>query len=204
MNLHRVPYKPIFVHLLKDEQKSETYRAINPSLSVPTLVVHKTAHEHFIIPQSMAALQYIEEVIPPTSPHHRPLLPNDPERRAVVHSLVAIIVADTQPITNLRVQRWVKELGADPTALSRRASEAGFSAYEALASTTAGVFSVGDDITLADVVLVPAVWSAARIGIDLQHYPTIARVVNRMEQEPAVKEAHWTNQPDTPDEFRHN
>jgi maleylacetoacetate isomerase len=116
--------------------------------------------------------------------------------------LVAIIAADTQPVSNLRVQRWAKELGADPTALSLRASEAGFSAYEALASTTAGMFSVGDDITLADVVLVPAAWSAGRIGLDINDYPTIARVVNRMEQEDAVRKAHWTNQPDTPEELR--
>ena len=75
-------------------------------------------------------------------------------------------------------------------------------AYEALASKVAGTFSVGDEVTLADVCLVPATWSAARFGIDIQNYPTIARVVARMEDEDAVKKAHWRNQPDTPEEFR--
>lgn len=210
LNLHNIPYKPIFVHLLKNEQLSEAHRALNPSLSVPVLVVHKTpGDDGFAIPQSIAALQYLEEIIPSSSssssssPHYRPLLPANPELRALTQTLVAIISADVQPVVNLRVQRWIKDdLGADPSPLCRRVTEAGFAAYEAIASKTAGVFSVGDEITLADVCLVPAAWSAARFGVDINNFPTIARVVARMEEEEAVKRAHWRNQPDTPEEFR--
>ncbi|QKX58608.1 uncharacterized protein TRUGW13939_05733 [Talaromyces rugulosus] len=202
LHLHGIPYKPIFVHLLKNEQRTEEHRALNPSLSVPVLVVHKTPGDSFAIPQSIAALQYLEEIIPSSSAHYRPLLPQNPELRALTLTLVAIISADVQPVVNLRVQRWIKELDADPSPLCRQATEAGFAAYEAIASKTAGVFSVGDDITLADVCLVPAAWSAARFGVDINNYPTIARVVAKLEEEDAVKKAHWRNQPDTPEEFR--
>ncbi|OKL56246.1 Maleylacetoacetate isomerase [Talaromyces atroroseus] len=202
LNLRGIRYNPIFVHLLKNEQLTEQHRALNPSLSVPVLVVHQASQEDLVIPQSLAALQYLEETIPPTSPSYRPLLPKDPGLRAITQSLVSIIASDIQPVVNLRTQKWVKELGVDPTPLCRKTTDAGFTAYEALSSKVAGNFSVGDEITLADVCLVPAAWSAARFGVDIQVYPTIARVVARMEEEDAVKTAHWRNQPDTPEEFR--
>ncbi|KAH8705054.1 maleylacetoacetate isomerase maia [Talaromyces proteolyticus] len=201
LNLHDIPYKAVYVHLLKNEQLTDEHRAINPSLSVPVLVVHKSAEDSFAIPQSTAALEYLEENTASNS-HYRPLLPKNPELRAVTRTLVAIISADIQPVVNLRVQRGIKELGADPNPLCRQTTEAGFAAYEAVASKVAGAFSVGDDITLADVCLVPAVWSAARFGVNVNKYPTIARVAARMEEEDAVKRAHWRNQPDTPEEFR--
>jgi maleylacetoacetate isomerase len=207
LNLKLIPYTPIFVHLLKDEQFSDSHGALNPSRSVPVLVVHKSSDSetgsgsspdtNIVIPQSFAALEYLEEISP-----DRPLLPSDTERRALVRTLVNIIVADIQPVTNMRLQKRVRSLGADPMILSRETTEAGFAAYEAIVSKTAGTFSVGDDITLADVCLVPAAWSAARFDVDIKAYPTIARIVARMEEEDAVKKAHWRNQPDTPEEFR--
>lgn len=202
LNLRGIPYNPIFVHLLKDEQFSEQHRVLNPSLSVPVLVVHQESQDDLVIPQSIAALQYLEETIPSSSPYHRPLLPKDPALRAITQSLVYIISSDIQPVTNLRTQKWIKELEADPAPLCRKATEAGLTAYETLCSKVAGTFSVGDEITLADVCLVPAAWSAARFGVDIQEYPIIARIVARMEEEDAVKKAHWRNQPDTPQEFR--
>lgn len=45
LNLKDIPYNPIFVHLLKDEQFSESHRALNPSLSVPVLVVHNNNND---------------------------------------------------------------------------------------------------------------------------------------------------------------
>lgn len=202
LNLWGIPYNPIFVHLLKNEQFSEQHRALNPSLSVPVLVVHQESAEDLVIPQSIAALEYLQEIIASAHPQRRSLLPKDPNLRAITRSLVAIIAADIQPVTNLRAQKWIKELEADPAPFCRKATEAGFSAYEALSSKVAGTFSVGDEITLADVCLVPAAWSAARFNIDIQKYPTIARIVARMEEEDAVKKGHWRNQPDTPEEFR--
>lgn len=205
LNLKDIPYNPIFVHLLKDEQFSESHRALNPSLSVPVLVVHNNNNDDdddetdsLVIPQSLAALEYLEEI----TSHRRPLLPSSPDKRALVRTLMNILAADVQPVTNLRIQKRVRSLGADATVLARETTQAGFAAYEALVARTAGVFSVGDDITLADVCLVPAAWSAARLDVDIAAYPTIARIVARMEEEEAVKKAHWRNQPDTPEELR--
>jgi glutathione S-transferase len=71
--------------------------------------------------------------------------------------------------------------------LCHQATEAGFATYEAIVSRTAGAFSLGDKITLADLCLVPAAWSAARSNVDVVNYPTIVGILARMEQEEAVK-----------------
>jgi maleylacetoacetate isomerase len=203
LNLKSISYNQFFIHLLKNEQAAESHRALNPSLSVPVLVSHQADDSKFVIPQSLAALEYLEDIIPNSSPHYHPLLPEEPEKRALVRSLVAIISSDVQPVTNLRVQRWVHELyDADPITLCRQVTEAGFAAYEAIVSRTAGAFSLGDQITLADVCLVPAAWSAARVNVKIANYPVIARIVLRMEQEEAVQKAHWRNQPDTPENLK--
>jgi Glutathione S-transferase len=107
-----------------------------------------------------------------------------------------------QPVTNLRIQQRVRALRGDGAAWSKELAEAGFEAYETIASKNAGVFSVGDQITMADVCLVPACWAAERVGVDVERYPTIKRVVERMEGEDAVKKAHWRRQQDTPEEFK--
>lgn len=78
----------------------------------------------------------------------------------------------------------------------------GFRAYEAIVEKTAGAFSVGDSITVADVCLVPAAWGAERVGVDLGAFPTIKRVVERLEGEECVGRGHWRTQEDTPEEFR--
>lgn len=78
----------------------------------------------------------------------------------------------------------------------------GFRAYEAIVEKTAGKFSVGDSITLADVCLVPAVWGAERVGVDMGEFPIIKRVAERLEGEECVKRGHWRTQEDTPEEFR--
>jgi len=50
-----------------------------------------------------------------------------------------------------------------------------FSASAELART-AGVYSVGDEVTVADFYLVPQVYNAVRYGVDLAAFPIIARI----------------------------
>ena len=103
----------------------------------------------------------------------------------------------------------------------------GFAAYEKLVSSSAGKFSSGDEITMADICLVPAIWRAARckslhirdcldihsktdqltdvsnsVGVDMEQFPTIKRIFEAMSKEDAVKKAHWQNQPDCPEDLR--
>jgi len=74
----------------------------------------------------------------------------------------------------------------------------GLEAYEALAVSTSGTFSVGDKITLADVCLVPAVWAAEKYDVELEKLSTVMRVYRAMTTSKPVQRAHWSRQEDTP------
>ena len=76
---------------------------------------------------------------------------------------------------------------------------AGFSALESLLLSTAGLYCVGDTLTMADCCLVPQVFNASqRWGVDLALYPTIAAIEARLSKlEPFIK-ARPANQPDCP------
>ncbi|WQF78834.1 Putative glutathione S-transferase, Thioredoxin-like superfamily, glutathione transferase family [Colletotrichum destructivum] len=201
LNLKSIPYTTIPTNLLKDEHLSPSHRALNPSASVPLLVHHTAAAAtDFKVTQSVAALEYLEE----THPSSTPLLPgaDDPRARAVVRSLVNIVACDVQPVTNLRVMRRVRALGGDAERWNRELTADGFAAYEAVASEWAGAYSVGDHVSLADVCLLPAYWNAERFGVDLSVYPTIAKIVGNLKDHEAVVRAHYFNQPDTPDELK--
>jgi len=199
LNLKKIPYKPVYVNLLKGDQSSADYEKINPSRAVPTLQVTKSGKDTFIS-QSVAILEYLEEKFPGQNPLLPPI--TDPEARASVRALVNIIAADTQPVTNLRILQRVDRLGASKEDWSRELQEQGLAAYERVITATAGKYSVGDSITLADVCLVPAVWGAVRWGVDMTAFPTIQRIYEEMDKEPAVQEAHWAKQADTPEGLR--
>jgi maleylacetoacetate isomerase len=108
--------------------------------------------------------------------------------------------ASIQPLQNLRV---LKKLETDFGAVeeTRRAWVAhfihtGFRGIEAILRDTAGTFAVGDAVTLADICLVPQVGAAARFGVGLEDYPTLAAVAARAGALPAFEAAHPSRQPD--------
>ena len=98
----------------------------------------------------------------------------------------------------------MKHHSADPAerqAWAHHWISGGFSALESLLLTTAGLYCVGDTLTMADCCLVPQVFNASqRWGVDLADYPTITAIEARLSQlEPFVK-ASPANQPDCPKE----
>lgn len=203
LNLKSLSFDSVFVNLLKGEQSSAAHRAVNPSGSVPALVVEFPGKPAVTITQSLAALEYLEEITS-SSTSTASLFPKgcDPETRAVVRTLASIVACDVQPVTNLKILKKVGELGVAREAWSKEFTENGLRAYETIAASTAGKFSVGDSITMADACLAPAVWNAQRIGIDLTAFPTVVRVMEGLEMEEVVKKANYKNQGDTPEELR--
>ncbi|PYH86063.1 Maleylacetoacetate isomerase [Aspergillus uvarum CBS 121591] len=209
LHLKSLPYTPIPLNLLEGAQQSPENLARNPSGTVPTLLISPSpgspTADHTADPikitQSLAALEYLDEAFPATYP----LLPRDPAKRALVRTLAQIIACDVQPVTNLRILKRVAPLGVDRAAWSRELIVDGLRAYETLiaGAGVSGRFSVGDEVTVADVCLVPAVWGAERVGVDVAGlFPVVARVVERLEGLEAVRRAHWARQGDTPAELR--
>ena len=104
LNLKGLGYEAVPVHLLADGGRhlADEYLAVNPSGLVPSL-----QDDGFTLTQSMAILEYLEEVHPMV-----PLLPKDAIGRARVRELAQIVACDIHPINNLRVLKYlVKHLG---------------------------------------------------------------------------------------------
>jgi len=194
LNLKKLRHELVPVHLVREggEQHRPEYRELNPQGLVPTL----TDGER-VIRQSLAMLEYLDEVYP-----EPPLLPATPRDRARVRSLAQIIACDIHPINNLRVLQFLeKEMGVGE---SRRKEwyhywvEQGFEALEDLLADnpSTGIFCEGDDPTMADLCLVPQVFNANRFEIDLGPYPTIRRINEACLELSAFRDAAPDNQPD--------
>ena len=79
-----------------------------------------------------------------------------------------------------------------------RYNTAGLKAYEQAISFTAGKYSFGNSITIADLCLVPALLNARQFGVDMSQLPNICRVEAELSQHPAFQAAHPDVQPDKP------
>jgi maleylacetoacetate isomerase len=205
--LKRIPTKLTFVNLIKNGQNDDSYASVNPSKSVPTLHINFSS-KPVKITQSIAALEYLDEAFPDTLQLLPPI--SEPEKRAAVRTLVGIIASDTQPPTNLRILKRARAMaeaaGQDPQEAAKTWAKElmtdGLMAYEAICKDVAGKYSVGDEITMADCCLVPAMWGAERFEVDWEPMPTVRRVYEELNKLEEVKRSHWKNQEDTPEELR--
>jgi maleylacetoacetate isomerase len=218
LNLKSIPYQPVYVNLFANEQNSPSYVALNPSRTVPLLVHHiagmgnprstSSPTTTVSIGQSVAALEYLEEVFP----EQRPLLPprHDLAGRAFVRALVAVVVADIQPVTSLRVLNAIESLpiSSDQNAGERRLAWArdwtvrGLKVLEGMLEGRPeewkGKYCYGDQVTHADVCLVTALWNAVMYGVDLAQFPTIRSIYELLSELEEVKRATPNAQEDAP------
>jgi maleylacetoacetate isomerase len=138
-------------------------------------------------------MDYLEETHP-----QPPLLPKDPAMRAHVRAVAQIISCDIHPLNNVAVLNYLrKELKQDDAAVNawyRHWVIAGFDAVEQLLKP--GKFAFGDNVTLADVCLVPQVYNARRFKVPLDKYPKILAVDTACRAIPAFEKAKPENQPD--------
>jgi maleylpyruvate isomerase len=147
--------------------------------------------------QSPAIIEWLEERHPSPA-----LLPTDPEQRAHVRALAAIVGCDVHPLNNRRVLEHLRhQLKADEATINAWCVTwiaAGFDALEALlaADSARGSFCFGGQPGLADVYLVPQVESARRFKIDMARWPLIATVDAACMQLPAFQQAAPMQQPD--------
>jgi maleylacetoacetate isomerase len=167
LELKGVAYERVPVNLLEGEQKG-SYRERNPQGFVPMLEVDGRR-----ITQSLAIIGWLDRAIP-----EPPLLPADSGDRAHVFSLALTVAADIHPINNLRVMKRLSGLGLDQQARDdwyRHWIREGFDALEALAAPRAGRFLFGDEVTTADVCLVPQMYNARRFEVALDAWPTLVK-----------------------------
>ncbi|KAG0073972.1 Glutathione S-transferase zeta-1 [Podila epicladia] len=191
LHLKKIPYETRPVNLLTGQNKTLEYKKIQPFGSVPAFV--ENGH---VLTQSINIMEYLEETRPDF-----PLLPKDPIDRAAVRALVEAVAMDIQPVGTIRVMNHVSSDPDKQKEWSAHWMKQGFEAFEAMLKKTAGVYSFGDTITMADVVLVPQYYNGVRFGVDMTAYPTIWRINHTLEKEESFKLAHPTSQIDCPADF---
>ncbi|KAM8834421.1 maleylacetoacetate isomerase isoform 2-T2 [Synchiropus picturatus] len=189
--LKGIEYDQVPVNLIKDggQQLSEQFKSLNPMQQVPAVEI-----DGVTLSQSLAVIQYIEE----TRPGPR-LLPTDPKKRAQVRMISDMIASGIQPLQNLHV---IQKIGAEKVPWAQYFINRGFQALEPVLKQTAGVYCVGDEISMADVCLVPQVYNAERFKVDMDQYPTIKRVNEGLLELEAFSTTHPSCQPDTPADLR--
>ncbi|EME84180.1 uncharacterized protein MYCFIDRAFT_152431 [Pseudocercospora fijiensis CIRAD86] len=201
-HLKDIPLDYKFVNLVAGEQKAGPYiDQVNPSGLVPALVVRDASGKTVAtITQSVAILEFLEEAFPTS----RPLLPraSQPLLRARVRELVGIIACDIQPPTNLRIVKRLNGLGVTNQQWFQEMMESPLTAYESFLKGTAGKYSVGDEVTLADVCLAPAIENALRWEVDLSKVPNVVRVFDALKVLPEFVKGDWKHQDDTPENLR--
>jgi maleylacetoacetate isomerase/maleylpyruvate isomerase len=192
LNLKGVPFEYLPVVLTKNEQLADDYTRMNPAQLVPVLVDGERR-----LTQSLAIIEYLEEKYP-----QPPLLPHDPELRAYVRAAALSIACEIHPLNNLRVLRYlVRDLSLSEDQKNgwyRHWVEQGLAQLEAwlVASGRTGRFVLGDEVTLADVLVVPQIFNARRFDCRLDHVPTVMRIFDACMQLPAFEEARPERQVD--------
>jgi maleylacetoacetate isomerase len=192
LNLKGIAYETAPIHLVKEggHNRRPEFRAINPQMRLPVLV---TPQGHVLI-QSLAIIEYLEEIQPEPA-----LLPKDPIARAKTRALAELIACDIHPLNNIGPLRYLKnELGQEQSAIDtwyRHWVTAGFEPLETLMGP--GPYVCGEQVTVADLCLVPQVYNARRLKVPLDKFPKIVAADAACQALPAFDRARPENQPDT-------
>ena len=192
LNLKGLEYDIVPVNLLEGAQKSDDYAKVNPSMGVPAL-----EFDGKVLTQSQAIIEYLEETHPQPA-----LLPNVAEDRAYVRALADIVACDMHPVNNLRILKYINGpmQQSDDVKMHwmHHWLKAGFDAFEAKLEQHGGASDVcfGDQVSIADICLIPQIYNAQRFDFDMSPYPTIMRINDHCVKLPAFEKAHPDNQPD--------
>ena len=196
LNLKGLAYEIVPVHLVRDggEQHSAEYRQINPQQLVPVL-----CHGHRRLTQSLAILEYLDEVWP-----HRALLPSIARERQRVRALALLVACDIHPLNNLRVLQYFENEWSVPAPERdewvTHWMVDGFTAAEALLADhpSTGEFCEGNMPGYADCCLIPQIYNARRFGVDMNQFATLQRIEAACLALPAFDAARPERQPDAP------
>ena len=181
------------------DQHGEAFRRVNPLGGIPALIDHAESQSHVPLTQSLAILEFLDEVYP-----HPPLLPTDPHGRARVRSLAQMLAVDTHPLITPRVRKYLTaNAGFDADAWRAWQIQwfgTGLRAVEQRLASEPGTgrFCHGDTPTIADICLA-SIFAVMRVfKIDFDDVPTARRIVAECEQLEAFAAADPSRQAGAP------
>ena len=188
-----IAYEPKFVSLPKLEHQAQGYLSKNPQGLVPALV-DDTGR---VFTQSMAMIEYLDDIHP-----EPPLMPKGAEEKWYVRAVSQIVGCEMHPLNNVRVLKYLKGYGLDDARVNgdwypHWVAE-GFRSLEGflVSEKRTGKYCLGAQFTMADVCLIPQVFSAQRVNCPLEPYPTIRRIHQHCMQLEAFARAAPAVQPD--------
>ena len=190
--LKNIPFEYIPVDILKNKQgrgeEQKNYKKLNPEGLVPCLV-----HGDRVITQSLAILQYMEELSP------RPVLFPRALNTQVI-SISEIINSGTQPLQNLKTLRYLRQQlpGTDIQKWTRFWIHEGLWAVEQTLQKYPGPFALGAHLTAADLFIIPQVYNAKRFHVSLKKFPRVLAIEEVCRHIFAFKKARPEAQPDSP------
>lgn len=192
-NLKGLEYEFESVHLKSGQQKAPEFAAVNPQKLVPALITDDGQELY----QSLAIIEWLDETYDGAS-----LIPADKELRAQVRAFAQVIACEIHPLQNLRVLQYLRKdlsLGEDAVnAWLARWLGDGLQACEDILQKRGGDtrFCFGEEPGLADICLVPQVFSAQRFNVDISHLSRINAIYEQCQSLSAFADAHPKNQPD--------
>lgn len=177
LNLKGVNYQSKTINLVKNggEQFSHNYSLINPQKRVPSLVLDNKE----VLTQSTAILEYLEACYPTPS-----FFTRDEVINAKIRMITNIINADIHPLNNLSVLNYLKTefniTQEKRLVWYQHWIKNGFDVVEKELVDTSRTFCFSEQVTLADLYLVPQVYNAKRFDVNMKMYPNILRVYENL------------------------
>lgn len=193
LHLKGLAFDTVPVHLVRDggEQHGDAHRSRNPMEQVPVLEIDDGTGCPVQLTQSLAILTWAEAYVPQPA-----LWPSDPLARARAVELAEIVNAGIQPLQNLSVLQALEAHGVDKAAWGRQVIARGLHAVLARSAVCRGAFLVGEEVSVADVCLIPQMYNARRFGVDLEPLAPLVEIEARCAQLSAFASAHPDAQPD--------
>jgi maleylacetoacetate isomerase len=190
LKLKGLPFEEIPIDILSGEQFEAGYAAVNAERVVPTLI-----HDGHSVFQSLAIIEYLEEI----QPNPR-LIPQDPKERAYARSLSLMTVADAHPLVVPRVRNHLANtFGADAKAIEdwgRHWTSEGLATYERLlARRSPAPFALGAEPGVADICIAGQVVGAQFLKLEMSAFPIVACLADRCFAMPAFATSHPFAQP---------
>lgn len=192
-----VPFEYRPVHLLQDggQQHKPEYLQLNPAAEVPTLI-----HGTKVLGQSLPIIEYINEVFEGPD-----LFPKDPYQKAKVRQFCENINSFIHPISNLKVLQYLEKKHGysqeEKENWVQHWSQRGLETLEKSVETNS-TYCFGEQITAADIFLVPQLFSAQRFKVNVSKYSRLLKINERCLKLIPFQKAHPFRQPDTPDADR--
>ena len=155
-------------------------------------------HGGVILSQSLAILEYLDEVEPAP-----PLLPKTAADRAAARAFALATIADAHPLIVPRIRKALaQDFAATPAqvdAWARHWIVEGLATYERLLERQPpSPFCFGEAPGIADIAIMGHVASAELFAIDLVASPQVAELARRCSAVGAFAESHPRRQPGAP------